>query len=76
MIFEVVDLDSKLQSWVDLSQNCNLSDFYEIWHSQQIEHANYEYDIRQCLEHSRDYWLRMIIGLTYSRTFLIALTPC
>ena len=35
------------------------SNFYEIWHSQQIEH---EYNTRQCLEHSRDYWLRMIIG--------------
>ena len=38
------------------------SDFYQIWHSQQIEHANYEYNTRQCLERSRDYWLRMIIG--------------
>ena len=35
------------------------SNFYEIWYSQQIEH---EYNTRQCLEHSRDYWLRMIIG--------------
>ena len=38
---------------------CN---FYELWHSQQIEHANYEYNTRQCLKGSRDYWLRMIIG--------------
>ena len=30
------------------------SDFYEIWHSQQIEHANYEYNTRHCLERSRD----------------------
>ena len=38
------------------------SNFYEICHSQQIEHANYEYNNRQCLERWRDYWLRMIIG--------------
>ena len=38
------------------------SNFYEIWHSQQIEHANYEYNTRQCLKCSRDYWLRMFIG--------------
>ena len=25
------------------SQNCNVLDFYKIWHSEQIEHANYEY---------------------------------
>ena len=31
------------------------SNFYEIWHSQQIEHANYEYNTRQCLERSSDY---------------------
>ena len=36
--------------------------FYEIWHSQQIEHANYEYHTFQYLERSCDYWLRMIIG--------------
>ena len=39
------------------------SNFYEIWHSQQIEHATtYEHNTRQCLERSRDYWFRMIIG--------------
>ena len=38
------------------------SDFYEIWHSQQMEHANYEYNSRHGLERLRDYWLRMIIG--------------
>ena len=37
-------------------------DFYEIWHSQQIEHANYECNTHQCLERSRDYWLEMIVG--------------
>ena len=25
------------------SQNCNVPDFYEIWQSEQIEHANYGY---------------------------------
>ena len=25
------------------SQNCNVLDFYEILHSEQIEHAGYEY---------------------------------
>ena len=38
------------------------SNFCEIRHSQQIEYANYEYNTRQSLEHSRDYWLRMIVG--------------
>ena len=51
------------------------SNFYEICYSQQIEHANYKYNTRQCLERSRDYRLRMIIGckiwLTV-RTLLIA----
>ena len=28
----------------------------------QIEHANYEYNTRQCLERLRDFWLRMIKG--------------
>ena len=38
------------------------SNFYEIWHSQQVEHANYEDNTRQGLERSHDYSLRMIIG--------------
>ena len=38
------------------------SDFYEVWHSQKIEHANHDYKTRQCLECTCDYWLRMIIG--------------
>ena len=44
MIFEIADLDPKLiiygQIW---SQNWNVTDFYKIWYSEQIEHANYEY---------------------------------
>ena len=38
------------------------SNFYEIWHSLQIEHANYEYNTRWGLERSRDCCLRIIIG--------------
>ena len=60
------------------------SDFCEIWYSKQIEHATYEYNTRQYLERSRDYWsqddyrLRIIIGCKIRltvRTLLIALTP-
>ena len=40
------------------------SNFYEIWHSYQIEHyeynTNYEYNTHQCLEGSRDYLLRIV----------------
>ena len=43
MIFEIVDLDPKLKTWADSSQNCKVHNFYEIWHSEQIEHSNYEY---------------------------------
>ena len=38
-IFEIADLDPG-QIW---SQNCNVPNFYEIWYSEQIKHANYEY---------------------------------
>ena len=39
-----------------LGPNTEISfDFYEIWHLQQIENANYEYNKRQCLELLRDY---------------------
>ena len=43
MIFEIVDLDPKLNTWQIWSHNYNVTDFYEVWHSEQIEHANYEY---------------------------------
>ena len=56
------DLDLKLQICQIWSQNWNFLQFYEMWQSQQIEHANFEYNARQRLERSRDYWLRMIIG--------------
>ena len=34
------------------------SDFYEIWHSHQIEHAYYENNIRHYIERSHDNRLR------------------
>ena len=42
LIFEIADLDPKLYlgRW---SQNWNVPDFNQIWHSEQIKHANYEY---------------------------------
>ena len=43
MIFEIADLDPKLKLGQIWSQNCNVPDFYEIWGSEQVEHANYEY---------------------------------
>ena len=40
------------------------SNFYEIWLSQQIEHANYEYNTRQCLKNVRvtigSEWLQVV----------------
>ena len=44
IIFEIADLDPKLNTLkLQCNQNCNVTDFYKIWHSEQIEHANYEY---------------------------------
>ena len=42
MIIKIADLDWKLKVLWIWSQNCSVPDFYEIWHSEQIEHANYE----------------------------------
>ena len=36
--------------------------FYEIWDSQQMEYANYEYYNRQYLQRSLNYCLKRIIG--------------
>ena len=55
----------------------NGSDISEIWHSQEIEHASYEYNTSHSLEYLHDYWLRMIIGCKIQltlRTWLLALT--
>ena len=38
---EVVDLDLKLNTWADLVSKLQCNNFYEIWRSEQIEHANY-----------------------------------
>ena len=51
--YKFVKLDPKTEMY---------SNFYEILYSQQIDHANYEHNTRQCLERSLDYWPRMIIG--------------
>ena len=41
MIFGIADLDPKLKTSTDLVSELQCADFYEIWHSEQIEHANY-----------------------------------
>ena len=41
MIFEIADLDPKLKNCTDLVLKLQCALFYEIWHSEQIEHANY-----------------------------------
>ena len=44
MIFEIADLDRKLKLGKIWYQNRNVLNFYEIWHSDQIKQANYEYN--------------------------------
>ena len=51
--YRFVQINSNTENGYDIS---------EIWHSQEIEHANYEYNTRHSLERLRDYWLRMIIS--------------
>ena len=46
MIFEIEDLEPKLVRICLKISIC--SNFYEIWHLAQIEHANYEYVTRNC----------------------------
>ena len=79
MVLGTDDLDPKLYIRAKFCPSTEIgSDFYEMWHSQQMEHANYEYTTRICLERWRDYWLRMIIGCKIRLSFwtwLIALTP-
>ena len=36
MTFEIADLHPKSNTWAIWSQNCNVPDLYEIWHSEQI----------------------------------------
>ena len=49
ILIGIDDLDPKLQICKIWSKTKIFSNFYEIWLSQQIEHANYEYNTRQCL---------------------------
>ena len=63
VVLEIDDLTPKLQIRVNLVPRLKFAPvFVNLWHSQQTEYANYEYNIPQCLEGSCDYWLRMIIG--------------
>ena len=39
IIFEIADLDPKLKLGQIWSQNCNVLNFYEIWHCEQAKHA-------------------------------------
>ena len=43
MIFEIRDLDLKLNTCADLASKLQCARVYEIWHSEQIERTNYEY---------------------------------
>ena len=63
----ILNIFENCGSWPEIGHRFGLkisicSNFYEIWHLMQIEHANYEYNTRHGLERSRDYWLRMIVG--------------
>ena len=35
-IFEIADLDPKLETWADLVSKLQCARFYEIWHSEQV----------------------------------------
>ena len=65
MVLGTEDLDPKLQ----IRTTEIGSDFYEMLHSQQMEHANYEYNTRHGLERLRDYYLRMIIDCKIPLSF-------
>ena len=62
IVLGIDDLHPKLDSGKFCLNTEICSDFYEIWRSQQIEHANYEYNSGQFLERQHDYWLKMVIG--------------
>ena len=42
MLFKVANLDAKLKTWVDWVSKLQCAQFYEIGHSELIEHAIYE----------------------------------
>ena len=41
MIFEIAELTRNC-TWAVWSENFNVPDFYETWHSERTEHARYE----------------------------------
>ena len=56
IVLGIDDLDTKLYIRAYFGPNAEMcSNFYEIWQSQQSEHANYKYNTRQCLAGSFDY---------------------
>ena len=69
----VLRQDYRFVEFVPNTEIC--SNFYEIWHSQQIEHAYYEYNTSQCLERSRDYRLRMIVASKHGTIIQTILVP-
>ena len=49
-VLGIGDFEPKILDSGKVGPNTEIfSDFYKIWHSQQIGHANYEYNTRQCL---------------------------
>ena len=61
MVLGTEDFDPKLQIWTVCPSTQIGSNFYEMLHSQQMEHANYGYNTRYGLERSRVNCLRMIV---------------
>ena len=43
VVFEIPYFDQELKLEQMWSQNCNVPDFYDIWHLEQIEDVNCEY---------------------------------
>ena len=63
MVLGIDNLNPKLQIRANLVPALKFAPiFNKIWHSQQIEHANYDYNTRQCPERLRHYRLRVIVG--------------
>ena len=63
IVVGISDLDPKFIDSGKFGPNTEICfDVYVIRHS-KIEHANYEYSTRQCLERSLNYWLRTLKSL-------------
>ena len=60
MVLGTDDLDPKLQIRANFVPALKFAPIFMKLGTQQIEHANYEYNTRQCLDRSCDYQLRMI----------------